>query len=218
MGSMNASLRGLGTAADTTFINQGVTVAGGATAAALSTAAGASALATIGITSAAIPFIGPAVAAVTLLVSALHIGQGCGASCTESTQVVNQAAPLLQQNLDAAKTAVAQQGCLTEDELQVLTNNFNTIWAQVKQQCGQIPAPGGTQCISDRQPGGKYDWASYYLTPIQQMPICPGTSSGAVAPTTGAATTAANPTGSSMSGLLIPAALIAIALFMGGKN
>ena len=211
MGSMVASLHGLGNSNPTTLINQGVTVAGAGAAA----AASAGLLTGIGLTSAAIPFIGPAVAAVTLLVSALHIGQGCGATCTESTQVVNQAAPLLQQNLTAAQQTVAANGCLTEDELQTLTNNFNTIWNQVKQQCGQIPAPGGTQCISDRQPGGKYDWASYYLTPIQQMPVCPATTSGAVPVTTGTSTTAANPTGSSMT-LLLPLGLIALAFLMGG--
>ena len=207
MGSMCTSLHGLGTAADTTLINQGVTVAGAATGAGLAVAGA----------TAAIPFVGPIVAGVTLLVSALHIGQGCGATCTESTQVVNQAAPLLQQNLTAAQQTVAQNGCLTEDELQTLTNNFNTIWGQVKQQCGQIPAPGGTQCIGDRQPGGKYDWTSYYLTPIQQMPVCPATTSGAVPVTTATSTTAANPTGSSMS-LLLPLGLIALAFLMGGSH
>ena len=207
MGSMCASLHGLGTAADTTLINQGVTVAGAGAAAGLAVAGA----------TAAIPLVGPIIAGVTLLVSALHIGQGCGATCTESTQVVNQAAPILQQNLTAAQQTVAQNGCLTEDELQTLTNNFNTIWGQVKQQCGQIPAPGGTQCISDRQPGGQYDWTSYYLTPIQQMPVCPATTSGAVPVTTATSTTAANPTGSSMS-LLLPLGLIALAFLMGGSH
>ena len=205
MGSMVASLHGLGTAQDTTLINQGVTVAGAAAGAGLAIAGA----------TAAIPFVGPIIAGVTLLVSALHIGQGCGATCTESTQVVNQAEPLLKQNLAAAQQTVAQQGCLTEDELQTLTNNFNTIWSQVKQQCGQIPAPGGTQCISDRQPGGKYDWTSYYLTPIQQMPVCPGTTSGGVPVTSNAATTASNPTGSGI-GLLLPLGLIALAFLAGG--
>ena len=207
MGSIYNTLHGLG---DTTshVIASGVSTAG----ATVGAAAGAGLLTTIGITSAAVPFIGPIVAGITLLVVGLGIGNGCGGTCTEATQVVNQAAPLLLQNLQAAQQTVQQNGCLTQDEAQQLENNFNTIWGQVKQQCGQIPAPGGTQCISDRQPGGKYDWTSYYLTPIQQMPVCPGTSSGAVTSVSSAG----------LSGLfsspILPIALIAAALLFGGSS
>ena len=174
MGSMASAFArrvGLGTVAPiTSEINQGVTVAGAGVAA----AASAGALTAIGISAAAVPFIGPIVAGITLAISALGIGQGCGATCTQATDIVNQAAPLLQQNLDAATQTVQQSGCLTTDEVQVLENNFNQVFNAAMQGCAQIPAPGGTQCVADRQPGGKYDWTSYYLTPIKNMPVCQG--------------------------------------------
>lgn len=171
MGSLAMSLpgmRGLGTLTTSQEINSGLTTAGAGAAA----AASAGLLSVIGITAAAVPFIGPIVAGVTLLISALGIGNGCGGTCTEATQVVNQAETLLQQNLAAAQQTVEQYGCLTASEFSQLVQNFNTIWGQVEQQCGAIPAPGGTQCISDRQPGGKLDWTGYYLTPIRSMPVC----------------------------------------------
>jgi len=120
-----------------------------------------------------IPVIGPFVSAAAKIVQAFGIGYGCGGTCTAATQVVNQIEPLMKQNLAAAQAqAQANGGCLTLSEAQALEANFNTLWANVLKGCGQVPAPGGTQCIADRQPGGKYDWTSYYLTPIQQIPVC----------------------------------------------
>src|ERR1019366_4503203 len=109
----------------------------------------------------------------TALIGAFGIGNGCGSTCTLSTQVVNQVEPLMKQNLVAAQQqAAANSGCLTLAEAQQLEANFNALWQQVVTGCNQVGGAGGSQCISDRQPGGKYDWTSYYLTPIQQLPIC----------------------------------------------
>lgn len=167
------SLMGLG-ATTSSEINTGISTVGAGIAA----GAEAGLLTTIGLTSAIVPIIGPVVAGVTLLIGMLGVGNGCGGTCTEATQVVNQVEPLMQQNLAAAQQAVQQTGCLTQQEQTQLIANFNSLWQQVVSNCGQIPAPGGTQCISDRKPGGKYDWTSYYLTPIKNMPMCKGTSNG----------------------------------------
>jgi hypothetical protein len=45
--------------------------------------------------------------------------------------------------------------------------NFDQIWSALVQECSN-PALGsaGQRCISERQPGGKYDFTSYYRTPI----------------------------------------------------
>lgn len=179
MGSLSSSLygfNGLGAVANqtTSEINTGVTVAGAAVAATLSTVAGSAALAAIGLTSLAIPFIGPVVAGITLLISALGVGGGCGQTCTASTQIVNQVEPYCKQNLVAAQQQAAQNGgCLTAAEITALTGNYDLLWNEVLSACGKVPAPGGTQCISDRQRGGKYDWASYYRDPITAFPVCP---------------------------------------------
>lgn len=49
--------------------------------------------------------------------------------------------------------------------------NFNTGWNEVLQLCDP-PALGsaGTDCIADRERGGKWDWFSYYYTPIADSP------------------------------------------------
>ena len=137
-----------------------------------------------------VPVIGPFVAAAAAIASAFGIGKGCGATCTQSTQVANAAEPVLEQNLSAAQQqATANGGCLTSAEQAQLVQNFQSVWQQVLTGCGQIPAPGGTQCIADRQPGGKFDWTAAYLTPIMNMPVCDpaGPSTAGSSPTVAAA-------------------------------
>ena len=136
-----------------------------------------------------IPVVGPFVAAAAAIANAFGIGKGCGATCTQSTQIVNQIEPILKQNLSAAmQQATANGGCLTPAEVATLTQNFNGLWQEVLTGCGQIPAPGGTQCIADRQPGGKFDWTAAYLAPIQNIPVCqpapPAATTQAFAPAT----------------------------------
>lgn len=161
-----------------TLISTGVATAGVVSAA---TGATAGLLAAVGIGAQAVPIVGTIIGAVALAIGALGIGNGCGGTCTEATQVVNQAEPLLKQNLAAAQAqAVANGGCLTSAELSTAIANFNSVWSQVVANCQKIPAPGGTQCISDRSPGGKYDWTSYYLTPLNAIPVCSTASASSV--------------------------------------
>lgn len=138
-----------------------------------------------------VPVVGPFVAAAAAVANAFGIGKGCGPTCTQSTQIANAAQPVLEQNLAAAQQqAAANGGCLTPSEQAQLVQNFQTIWQQVVTGCGQIPAPGGTQCVADRQPGGKFDWTAAYLTPIENMPVCDaGTPAGST--TTSSTTTPA---------------------------
>lgn len=165
---------GLGnTPPNSSLISTGITVAGGTTAAVLGTAGLTGALAAIGIGAWAVPFVGPIIGGLALAVGALGLGNGCGPTCNASTTVVNDVEPTLKQNLAAAQQqAAANGGCLTSAEQQVCVGVFNQVWNYVLSTCGKIPAPGGTQCVSDRQPGGKYDWTAYYLTPIMQIPVC----------------------------------------------
>lgn len=165
---------GMGGSNITQEINAGVSTAG-ATAGLIATIAGASA---------AIPIIGPAVALVTSLISAFGVGSGCGSSCTESTQVVNQVIPLMQQNLAAAQSQLAaNSGCLTIDEQAQLVANFDQLWNVIVQQCSQIGGGGGSNCITDRQRGGKYDCFVTLRDPISAMPVCATGSSQLVSDT-----------------------------------
>jgi len=77
-----------------------------------------------------------------------------------ATQVVEEAAALMEKNRDAylasARTAADQQ---------VALQNFDALWARIVEQCSSLGEPG-KRCISERQPGGKWDYAAYYRTPI----------------------------------------------------
>lgn len=145
------------------------------TTAAISSVTGATAglLAAVGIGAQAVPIVGTIVGGIALVISALGLGNGCGETCTASTSIVNQIEPYMQQNLAAAQAqASVNGGCLTSAEVSVLTSNWSQLWNEVVTNCQKVGGPGGSQCIADRSPGGKYNWTAYYLTPIQQMPIC----------------------------------------------
>lgn len=118
------------------------------------------------------PFAGPAaplvaavggiIAAASAIAGALHIGEGCGPTCVQATQIVNQAEPVLKQNV-----AMFQAGTIDK---QTALNNFNQVWMAVQQSCGAVPGAAGINCVGDRQRGGKWDWFSYYYDPIANAP------------------------------------------------
>lgn len=170
------SRRSLGTVPPaSSLIATGVTAAGSISAA---TGATAGLLAAIGIGAQAVPIVGTIIGGVALAISALGIGNGCGETCTASTAVVNQIEPLMQQNLSAAQAQAASNGgCLTSAEVATATSTWQTLWNYVVGNCQKVGGAGGSQCIADRSPGGKYDWTAYYLTPIQQIPVCSTSSS-----------------------------------------
>lgn len=136
-------------------------------------AASAGLLTAIGLSAQAVPIVGNIVGGIALAIGALGIGNGCGASCTASTAVVNQIEPYMQQNIAAAQQqASANGGCLTSAEIATLTDNFNQLWNYVVQNCQKVGGAGGSQCVADRQRGGKWDWFNYYLDPINSYPVC----------------------------------------------
>jgi len=102
----------------------------------------------LGISAAAGP-VGIAVAGVVAagaaIASALGVGSGCGQSCIQATNVVNQAEPVLKQNLDAYES-----GQIDQDTAQ---SNYAQVWTAVQQACGGIPGAAGQDCISDRAEG-----------------------------------------------------------------
>lgn len=172
-----------------------------------SVAASAGLLTAIGIGAQAVPIVGSIVGGIALVIGALGIGNGCGASCTASTAVVNEIEPYLQQNLQAAQQqAAANEGCLTSAEVSTLQANFNQLWNYVTQNCQKVGGPGGSQCVADRQRGGKWDWFKLYLDPINSYPVCSISSSAGLVSSF-----------SSLSPLMLGGiALIGLLLFGGG--
>lgn len=128
--------------------------------------------------SAAIPFVGPAIAGITLLIG-LFTKRGAQKEAT--TKIVNDAEPLLKQNLEAwnssSKTVAEQQQALA---------NFNAVWQQVVAACSNTSyGDPGHWCIDDRNRGGKWDWFSYYYDPIANDPnVQKGTAEGVFSSTT----------------------------------
>lgn len=173
--------------------------------------------------SSAVPVIGAVLSGVVTLVSSLIANSGCGQTCIETSQWANQAAAALQKNLDAYFALPAPR---TQAQQAVAAANFNTIWAQLQQMCGQ-PGTGtaGQRCISDRQRGActwkqKYqpqypgqpqigacfDWFNGYLDPITQDAVVPD---AVVTPTSGSNPLSFLTSSSGGSSSLVPLALLA---------
>jgi hypothetical protein len=128
---------------------------------------GMAASAHVGWATAAIPFIGPIVAGVTLGLGALFSSRQRGKQKVAATQIVDQAEPLLRDNVDgylANPTPEAQRQAL---------GNFDYVWQQItsSEMCGS-PQLGtaGQRCIAERAPGGKWDWFALYRDPIANTP------------------------------------------------
>lgn len=118
---------------------------------------------------------------------------------TASTQVVNEAEPYLQQNLQAYR-----QGSHTVSEQAQAVQNFYTIWNQVVAQCNQVGGSAGNRCVEDRQEGsnppwGGENWFERYLDPIRLDPNVVDDAQArervVVDPVTGEYTTIAGPAG-----------------------
>lgn len=174
------------------------------------------AAATGGAIMAASPLAGPSaplVAAVGGLVmvgaaiaGALHIGEGCGATCIQATNVVNSAEPTFKMNVD-----YYEQGKI--DQTTAL-DNFNQMWTAIQQSCGAIPGAAGQNCISDRAQGSCkwqdngqcWNWWVGYHDPLLQPATTPysgGSGSGVVSSLT------------SSPALLVGAGLLVVAMMAG---
>jgi hypothetical protein len=184
-------LSGFGDAASAAQYTQvGGSVAAGTATAILSSLTQGGATTIFGIGASAVPVIGAALVAATMLVSALVKNSGCGVTCVETSSWANQAAAALQKVMDAYFALPAPR---TQAQQAVAIANFQAIWAQLQQACGQ-PGTGnaGVRCISDRQAGActwkqKYapvypgepaigecwNWFNGYLGPIQADPVVP---------------------------------------------
>lgn len=128
--------------------------------------AGAAAAAGI-VSTAWIPVIGPAVAAVTLGITAI-INRKSGRQKVAATQIVEELEPMLQRNVEAYL-----EGPRTRTSQAVALKNFDDAWAWLTSTaaCGNPELDkAGRTCITDRSPGGRWDWFSYYREPIANDP------------------------------------------------
>jgi hypothetical protein len=175
----------------------GAAIASGAAAASGATILGSTLLAT------AIPFVGPAIAAATIVIEAI-MNSGCGQTCIESTSFANQANAALQQNIEAYFQPRMVSGkydptiTLTTESQAASVGNFNRFWQWLVTQCSNSQlGTAGQKCISDRQRGSCkwtqpassvppwgspaagqcWDWFVGYLDPIaNDTNVAPGAS------------------------------------------
>lgn len=108
---------------------------------------------------AAAPFTGPAapfVAAAAGLVAPLtRLINGCGESCRQATQIVNEAEPRLvalrDEYLNAPVRTVGMQ--------QAVLEYMDEVFAWIQNACGQVGGAAGANCISERLVrGGSAPW------------------------------------------------------------
>jgi len=97
-----------------------------------------------------IPIIGAAIAGVMIGITTI-LNSGCGQTCIETSQWANQAAALLEQNIQAYFGNPAPR--TAEQQAQALAN-FDAIWQKLVQLCSAAGlGSAGQRCISDRQAG-----------------------------------------------------------------
>ena len=109
---------------------------------------------TVGILVALGTITGPvgAVIAGVVAVGALLVSvfRGCGETCVEATDIVNQVEPILDQNLQTYLSSPIRTVSMQAAAL----NNFNVAWAAVVQNCNNPQLlSAGQNCIKDRQQG-----------------------------------------------------------------
>lgn len=108
---------------------------------------GASMLAAAPFSGPAAPFVAAAGALLELISACSSLYSGCGVTCVEATNIVNQVEPYLIQNNQLYFTNPNRTAC----DQQAALNTFDTIWNGVVQGCS---APGlgtaGSNCINER--------------------------------------------------------------------
>lgn len=112
-----------------------------------------------------VPIVGPIVAGVALALGIILARKGPEQKRI-TTEIVNELEPLLQQNLEGYFT-----GPRTRASQEAALANFDAAWRYLTsaQACGnpELGEPG-QRCITDRAPGGQWDWWAYYRDPIAQ--------------------------------------------------
>ena len=114
----------------------------------------------------AVPIVGAAIAAATLIITQIIKNSGCGQTCIETSQWANQAEKGLIQNIQAYfgnSPRYASQQTLA-------LANFDAIWSQLQAICGQAgTGNAGVRCITDRQDGA-CTWKQTATSPLLAYP------------------------------------------------
>ena len=116
---------------------------------------------------------------------------------TATTQIVNGLEPLLRANVSAY---LAGPGTCADQAAALAAFDSAWLWLQSPKGCGNgAYGSAGNACVSDRGPGGKFPWFTWYRDPIANDPRASGCA---------AATAASNPDAGLQSALANIEALI----------
>jgi hypothetical protein len=143
--------------------------------------------------------------------------KGCGVTCQQTTDIANKVAT-------AAGQITAQywaQPMRTVSMRDGAVAALQELYQYLIQNCQAIGGQGGSQCVADRQPGGKYDFQAQQIAPIQNDksvvpdPVAPSVASNILSSLAPSGTVFGIP----VSSLLLPGALIlaAVALDSGKR-
>lgn len=154
--------------------------------------------------------VGALVALGGVMAGALHIGEGCGPTCIQATQIVNQAEPTFKMNLDAYEAGTIDQS--------TAVSNFQQMWTAVQQSCGAIPGVAGQNCVSDRAAGSCkwkdngncWNWDIGYHQPLLSPATVPYSGGTGISTSNIIGTLTSNPM------LLVGGALLVVGLMASG--
>ena len=176
-------------------------------------AVGSGLLAAAPLSGPAAPFLAAAGALTKLIGGLFHPDM----TKVEATNIVNRIeAEYMKPNLAAWQALPANHK--TQSAQAAAENLFNQAWNMVIQACSQASlGQAGINCIGDRSRGGKVDWFGYYLDPIVNDPnVIPDSSPLSSGSFLDSITSGSSTGGGIPTPLLIGAALLLAAFFLGG--
>lgn len=118
-------------------------------------------------------------AAASIVGPITKVFSGCGVTCQQTTDIANQVATAAGQ-ITAAYWANSTRTVSMRDGAVAA---LQQLYQYLIQNCQAVGGRGGSQCVADRQPGGKYDFQAQQIAPIQNDsgvvpdPVAPGSMS-----------------------------------------
>lgn len=133
--------------------------------------------------------------------------KGCGATCQQTTDIANKVATAA----DQIKSQYWAQPIRTVSMRDGAVAALQELYQYLIQNCQAVGGRGGSQCVADRQPGGKYDFYAMNVAPIvNDSAVVPDPAP----PNPLAAILPGSLAGISLSSLVLPAGLLLAAFAM----
>lgn len=89
--------------------------------------------------------------------------KGCGVTCQQTTDIANKVEAAAVQIMDQYWAQPVRTVSMRDGAVAALQE----LYQYLIQNCQAVGGRGGSQCVADRQPGGKYDFQAQQIAPIQ---------------------------------------------------